>query len=155
PPREQRHGRIYNAIERMFDSWLRVYDRTLRLTLRFRAGTMMLSLALVVITGYLFVVLPKGFLPSEDQGRVRISTEGAPGIGLKEMVRHETQMNEIVMKDPAVFSSHSVVSSSNQGFIEVDLVPRSRRKVTLDQVIQRLRPQLAQVTGIRALITNP
>src|SRR5262249_57493117 len=95
-PHAQRHGRIYNAIERMFDTWLRVYDRTLRLSLRYRALSMAISIALLVGTAYLFVLIPKGFLPSEDQGRFQISTEAVQGIGFDEMVRHQQQVAAIV-----------------------------------------------------------
>src|SRR6187399_1854558 len=93
--------------ERMFEMWLRVYDRTLRTTLRFRAATMVVSFALLIATGYLFTLVPKGFLPSEDQGRINISTEGAQGLGFQEMTRHQQEVAAIVEKDPNVdtFSS--------------------------------------------------
>ena len=95
----------------MFEAWLRLYDRTLRATLRFRAATMVVSFALLVATGYLFTLVPKGFLPSEDQGRFNINTEGAQGLGFQEMIRHQQQVADIVAKDPNV-----VTFSSQIGF---------------------------------------
>src|SRR5262249_61315152 len=89
PPHAQKHGWFYNATERMFDLWLKVYDVTLRGSLRFKAATLLVSVALLIGTGYLFTLVPKGFLPSEDQGRFQISTEGIQGIGFDEMRRHQ------------------------------------------------------------------
>ena len=67
----QKHGRFYNLTERMFDGWLRAYDRSLRVSLRFRGATMVASFALMAGTVYLFTIIPKGFLPTEDQGRFK------------------------------------------------------------------------------------
>ena len=83
PPHSQRHGWLYNAFERMFDGWLHLYDWTLRLSLRYRAVTMAVSIALLVGTGYLFTVVPKGFLPSEDQGRLQGEHRGGAGHRLR------------------------------------------------------------------------
>src|SRR5205807_9572614 len=89
PPHAQRHGWFYNATERVFQLWLRTYDITLRGALRFHPLTMAVSVALFIGTGYLFTMVPKGFLPSEDQGRFSISTEAVQGISLDEMTRHQ------------------------------------------------------------------
>src|SRR5205807_10425509 len=75
PPHTMQHGRLYNTFERGFDRWLRLYDWSLGLSLRFRPATMIISIALLVGTVYFFTLVPKGFLPSEDHGRVQISTE--------------------------------------------------------------------------------
>jgi HAE1 family hydrophobic/amphiphilic exporter-1 len=77
PPHAETHGRFYNAFERMFESWLRLYDWTLRLTIRHGALTMAASMLLLIGTVYLFTIVPKGFLPSEDQGRFMVNTEAA------------------------------------------------------------------------------
>ena len=76
PPHSQRHGWMYNAIEGVFNGWLKLYDWTLQLTLRFGVVTILASLALIVGTAYLFTLVPKGFLPSEDQGRFQIEHRG-------------------------------------------------------------------------------
>ena len=132
PPHDQRHGRLYNATERMFDAWLRLYDRTLRAALRFRAATLAISFLLLAATVYLFTIVPKGFLPSEDQGRFNLSTEGAQGLGFREMVQHQQQVADIVAQDPNVFAFTSQVgfgtvrAGSNQGSMFVELKPRVR-----------------------------
>src|SRR5437016_669534 len=102
PPHAQRHGWMYNAIESMFTGWLRLYDWTLRGSLRFHPVTLAISIGLFVGTYFLFQSVPKGFLPSEDQGRFSISTEAIQGIGLEEMTRHQLQVADIVAKDPNV-----------------------------------------------------
>ena len=157
PPHEQKHGFAYNAIERMFGLWLSFYDRTLRLTLRFRPVAMGLSLVLLAGTVYLFTLVPKGFLPSEDQGRFSVSTEAIQGIAFDEMVRHQKEVASIVGRDPNVAAFTSNVGFGggiNTGRLAVDLKPRSERKLSVDQVIAELRPKLAQIPGIRVFMVN-
>jgi hydrophobic/amphiphilic exporter-1 (mainly G- bacteria), HAE1 family len=161
PPHAQKHGWFYNAFERMFDSWLRLYDRTLRITLRHRAVTMLVSVLLIVGTGYLFMIVPKGFLPSEDQGRFMVNTEAAQGISYDDMARHQTQLAAIIGKNPSVSIANVMVGaigssggSLNTGRIWVELKPRADRNISVDQLIAQLRPQIAQIPGIRAFMTN-
>jgi hydrophobic/amphiphilic exporter-1 (mainly G- bacteria), HAE1 family len=158
-PHTQKHGRLYNAVERMFDGWLHLYDVTLRASLRFRAVTMAVSIALLAGTVYLFMITPKGFLPSEDQGRFNISTEAIQGIGFDEMVRHQLQVAAILSQDPNVAGYSNNVGGGfggglNQGRLSVDLKPRSQRKLSVDQIIAELRPKLAQVPGMRVYMVN-
>jgi len=161
PPHAQRHGWLYNAFEWMFDSWLRLYDWTLRLTLRFRAATMVVSVALLVGTVYLFTIVPKGFLPSEDQGRFMVNTEAAQGISFDDMARHQMQVVDVLTKDPNVASTNVMVGAIwnnggalNSGRVWVELKPREQRTKSVDQAIAELRPKVAQIPGIRAFMTN-
>ncbi len=163
PPHSQRHGGLYNMTERMFDAWARAYDWSLRLSLKYRAVTMATSLVLVAGTVYLFLLIPKGFLPSEDQGRFNMTVEAIQGIGFEEMVRHQTEVAEIVAKDPDIVSHTSNFGSGgggggggglNQGRISVDLRPRTVRTRSVDQIIAELRPQVAQVPGVRVFMVN-
>src|SRR5439155_26970011 len=130
-----------------------LYDRTLRLSLRFRAVTMAISIALLVGTVYLFMLVPKGFLPSEDQGRFQMSTEAIQGIGFDEMVRHQQQVAAIVAQDPNIAGFSSNVGGGpgggglNTGRITVDLKPRYDRRLSVDQSMADLRPKLSQVPG--------
>jgi hydrophobic/amphiphilic exporter-1 (mainly G- bacteria), HAE1 family len=162
PPHTQKHGWFYNATERMFDLWLKFYDVTLRGALRFHVVTMAVSIALLIGTVYIFGLVPKGFLPSEDQGRFNISIEGMQGIGFSEMVRHQEEVASIVAKDPNVASYSSNVGGGPGGFggggntgrISVDLKPRAERSMSVDQVIASLRPKLSQVPGVRVFLVN-
>ncbi len=152
------HGRLYNAIERMFASWLRAYDRTLTISLRHRAVMMAASVVLVGVTGYLFMVVPKGFLPSEDQGRFVVNTEAMQGISFDEMVKLQLQVTEILQRDPNVLAASANVGlngGANTGRTFVDLKPRGEREQSVDQVIAQLRPKVSQIPGLRVFMTNP
>jgi hydrophobic/amphiphilic exporter-1 (mainly G- bacteria), HAE1 family len=162
PPHAQRHGWLYNAIESAFNGWLKLYDWTLRASLRFHPVTMAISVALLVGTWFLFQAVPKGFLPSEDQGRFSISTEAIQGISLEEMTRHQLQVAEVIAKDPNVAQYQIQVGGGggggggglNTGRVMIELKPRAERNVSVDQLIAQLRPTLAQIPGIRAFMTN-
>ena len=162
PPHAARHGRAYNAIEWLFTSWLHVYDRTLRFTLRYRAATLALSAVLLAATVYLFLLIPKGFLPSEDQGRFNVSVEAVQGIGFDEMVRHQTEVQEIVAQEPDIAGYNSMIGGGpggsagavNSGRLGIDLVPRDERSRTVEQIMASLRPKLSQVPGVRVFMVN-
>jgi HAE1 family hydrophobic/amphiphilic exporter-1 len=161
-PHAARHGRLYNAFERMFDAWRRAYGRTLDVSLRFRAVTMAVSVVLLAATVYLFTIIPKGFLPSEDQGRFNVNTEAAQGISFADMVQHQLQVADIVLKHPDVASAgvnvglvgNNAAGGSNTGRMFVEVKPRDQRDKSVDQVIAELRPQLSQIPGIRAFLVN-
>jgi HAE1 family hydrophobic/amphiphilic exporter-1 len=161
PPHEQRHGRFYNLTERMFTAWLRLYDVTLRATLRHGVLTMAVSIALIVATVYLFGLVPKGFLPSEDQGRFNAQTEAIQGIGFEDMVRHQQAVGEVLAADPniAAFTNQAGQTDAggamNTGRLNIELKPRSERALSVDQVIAGLRPKLAAIPGIRVFMVNP
>ena len=166
PPQSQHHGWLYNYTERGFAAWLRLYDRTLRMSLKYRAVTMAVSVVLLAGTAYLFMLIPKGFLPSEDQGRFQVSIEGIQGIGFDELVRHQLQVADILAKDPDVAGSSSNIGAygggggggggaNNQGRISIDLKPRAQRKRSVDQIMADLRPKLAEVPGVRVFMVNP
>ncbi len=148
-PKLEKHGRLYAAFERFFDGLLHLYDRTLQFTLRHRPATMVLSAAVLVATVYLFIVIPKGFLPDEDQGQIFIFTEGPQGISYDSMVQHQAALNQIVMQEPWVDSYMSTVAGGNAGRIFVRMKPRKQRASALE-IIAELRPKLAAVPGISA-----
>jgi hydrophobic/amphiphilic exporter-1 (mainly G- bacteria), HAE1 family len=160
PPHGQRHGIVYRAIESVFDGWLRLYDWTLRASLRYHPVTLAVSIALLIGTWFLFQAVPKGFLPSEDQGRFSISTEAVQGISLEEMTRHQLQAADVIAKDPNIAQYQIQVGGGggggglNTGRIMIELKPRADRELSVDQLIASLRPKLAQIPGIRAFMTN-
>jgi HAE1 family hydrophobic/amphiphilic exporter-1 len=155
------HGRFYQASERAFDASLRAYDWSLRRVLRHRRATMVVSAAVLLATVWLFMVMPTGFLPSEDIGQAFAFTEAAQGISFDEMARHQQALAAIVGADPNVDAYMSSIgatgpnATSNSGRIFMRLKPRSQRELTADQVIEELRPKLARVPGIRAFLQNP
>src|SRR2546430_10886074 len=146
---ETHHGRLWSFFERFFDGMLRVYDRTLQFTLRHRVATMAVSAAVLVATVYLFIVIPKGFLPDEDQGQIFIFTEGPQGISFDSMVEHQLALTQVVLQQPWVDSFMSTAAGGNAGRIFVRMKPRNERK-SAAEIIQELRPELASVPGINA-----
>ncbi|HET7205329.1 MAG TPA: efflux RND transporter permease subunit [Terriglobales bacterium] len=149
PASEERHGRLYAASERFFDRMLRLYDRTLQMTLKYRVTTMVASGIVLAATVYLFMITPMGFLPDEDTGQIFVFTEGAQGISFGGMVQHQQALNQLIMKQPWVDSFMSTAAGGNAGRIFVRLKPRETRKPAM-QLVQDLRPLLAQVPGIAA-----
>ncbi len=161
PHGKEQHGKLYQASERFFNAMLEFYERTLTAALHHRRATMLVSGVLLIATVILFKVMPTGFLPSEDTGQMFITTETAQGTSFDSMKEHQQAIAAIVLKDPNVDAFMSSVgaggasSSGNQGRIFTRLKPRSERKLHVDQVIQQLRPKLAQVPGIQAFLQNP
>ena len=159
PPREERHGRLYNWTERIFQGMLHVYDRTLTWVLRRQRSTMAVSVLLLVLTLFLLGTIPKGFLPSEDTGSIFTFTEAAQGISFQAMVKQQKALAAIVDQNPYVKNFFSSVGSSgpnvagNTGRMFIRLIPRNQRP-GVDEIIQDLRPKLATVPGIRAFMQN-
>jgi HAE1 family hydrophobic/amphiphilic exporter-1 len=129
-----KHGPLFNFFERIQDGLTNVYDRCLRVVLRHKAVTMMASVMLLVGTVYLYGLVPKGFLPSEDIEQFNGTAEGVEGISFDSMVEHQKAIAEIVAADPAVAYVMSSVGggmqSTNQGSLNVRLKPRSQRSQT-------------------------
>jgi len=161
-PQTRQHGRLYMASERAFDNMLRAYDWSLLQVLRYRRSTMAVSAVILVLTAYLFVAIPKGFLPTDDTGLVFGMTEAAQGISYEDMIRHQQELAAVVGRDPNVLSYTSSVggmgsfnTASNTGRIFVHLKSRSERPLSVDQVIQDWRAKLATVPGIQIFLQNP
>ncbi len=154
PLHSGRHGRVYNAIARMFEGSLKTYGWALRKTIRHRFATMVVSALLLAGTVYLFVIVPKGFIPSVDTGQIQGQTEAIQGIGFASMVEHQKQVMDILLHDPNVASFTSNVGG-NTGRLNVDLKPRDQRDKSADEIINELRPRLARVPGVRVYLTNP
>ncbi len=166
PRRDERgkvkHGAVYNAIERVFNLMLGFYEHTLRWTLRVKPLMLVFSLAVLAATVYLFQIVPKGFLPSEDTGRIFVQTEAAEGTSFEAMRRHQEQLAAVVAAHPEVYSFMSSIGArggqatgTNTGVIFMRLREKPERTKSVDQVIQELRRDLAAVPGARAFLQNP
>jgi HAE1 family hydrophobic/amphiphilic exporter-1 len=157
PPGEERHGRLYRQSERIFEAMLALYDRTLRYVLKRRRATMVVSGVLLAATVYLFVVIPKGFLPNEDQGTIFGFTEAAQGISFDAMVRQQQEAAAIVRQNPYLKNYFSSVGASgpnvagNSGRIFIRLIDRSKRP-GVEKIIQDLRPKLSQLPGLKVFL---
>ncbi len=154
-PHSIKHGRIYNAIERVFDIWVNSYGWTLKQTIRFKATTMFVSALLLVATVYLFKIVPTGFIPAVDTGQVNGQIETVQGIGFDEAVKKNLEVINILAKDPNVAAYTANIGGRGGGRLNVDLQPRHERTLTADQIIDELRPKLARVPGVRVFLSNP
>jgi HAE1 family hydrophobic/amphiphilic exporter-1 len=156
----QKHGRLYMASERFFAGMLQAYEWSLKLVLRHRRTTMVITGLTLVATVYLFGAIPKGFLPSEDTGSIFAFTEAQQGISFDSMVKHQQELAEIVSKEPNVDSFMSAIGASgmsvasNSGRMFIRLKPRSERRLSADEIIQELRKKVAYVTGIQMFMQN-
>jgi len=160
PPREVRHHALYNAFERGFNSLLNGYKAGLSWSLAHRRTMMVITLAVTIVMGVLFMVVPKGFIPSQDIGQLSGQTEAVEGISFSAMARHQQEIAKIIKADPniEVFGSSAGGrggGASNAGFLFIRLKPRKERKLTADQIVEELRPKLAAVTGLRTYILSP
>jgi hydrophobic/amphiphilic exporter-1 (mainly G- bacteria), HAE1 family len=160
PPHEQRHGRLFLAIESAFDRSLKLYEVGLRWSLRHRLTLALGSLAVLAATAWLFVVIPKGFIPDEDTGQMIIFTEAIQGVSFEALAVHQQQLARILEKDTNVAAFMSSVGSRgsstgpNNGLFFMRLKPRSERP-SAKEVMEELRPKLSVVPGIRAFLQIP
>jgi HAE1 family hydrophobic/amphiphilic exporter-1 len=149
-----RHNRLYQASERFFEAMLRVYDRTLTWTLRHGPLTMATLALTLVLTAWLFYVIPKGFIPSEDNGAIFAFTEAAQDISFEAMMAKQRAVAEVARQNPHVEQLMSFIGASgtntnmSNGRIFIRLKPHDERP-HIDQVIQQLRPKFAAIPGIR------
>jgi len=158
PAGEARHNRMYQTSQRFFDGMLHAYEKSLQWVLRHRRLTLFVSLIFLIGVVYLFVVMPKGFLPSGDTGQITASTEAAQGTSFKAMRIYQDQVARIVEQNPNVDIVMSRVggsSSSNTGNLMIRLKSRNERDKSADEIIQELRPRLAAIPGIQTYLQNP
>jgi HAE1 family hydrophobic/amphiphilic exporter-1 len=155
PHEAERHGRLYQLSERGFAALARGYERALDVVLRRRLLTMMVFLATVCATGYLFVVIPKGFFPQQDTGVLFGNSDAPQDISFVEMMKMQEELGAIVQADPGVASVAMGIGAGvgavaqNNGRMFITLKPRHERDADAFQIINRLRPKLAKVKGVR------
>ena len=158
--RPSKFGRV---TEQGFDSMLRGYDRTLQIVLRHRPATMAAFVVVLVLTGVLFVIVPKGFIPEQDTDQIAVTTEAAQGTSYDKLVEYQDEVADIIRADPNVEGLVSTIGGSaaatlggpNLGQIVVHLKPRGERKELATDIIERLRPELAKVPGMEVYMQNP
>lgn len=161
PLTKKQHGILYNLMERFFAAWLQLYKTSLTRVLYFRRTVLVLTVILTLATLWLFTRMPTGLFPSDDIGALRGTTEGVQGVSFEEMKRNQAQLAAIIIQDPDVEAFMSSVGAagsrvgSNSGFMFIRLKPRSERTANADEIIQRLRPKLNGVPGIRIFLQNP
>ncbi len=149
--RQARHGRLYQASERVFERALDRYKRGLDFVLRHQRATLCAFLATVALAGVLYVIEPKGFFPQQDTGIITGVTDASQDVSFSHMKHLEQQVMDVVGRDPDVATWGAFLGGSrplNNGFAIIGLTPRDDRKATADQIITRLRREIAKVPGV-------
>jgi len=151
---EKKHGRVYEASERVYDRIIKFYGRTLEWVLARQTATLFVAVATLVVTILLYVIVPKGFFPVQDTGVIQGISDAAQNISFTAMADRQQALAQVILKDPAVESLSSFIgvdginSTLNSGRVLINLKPLAERKISASDVIRRLQPELAKVDGI-------
>jgi HAE1 family hydrophobic/amphiphilic exporter-1 len=153
-PETEQHGRIYRLFETAFDALLALYETGLKVVLRHRFLTLMVMLGTIAVTGYLYVLIPKGFFPQQDTGLIIGLSEAAQDISFQAMSERQQAVINAVLEDPAVDTVGAAIGAGggnftlNTGRVFIALKPKEQRDASADQVIRRLTARLANIQGI-------
>jgi HAE1 family hydrophobic/amphiphilic exporter-1 len=161
PPREGQHSRLYNLFEEAFQATLEAYKRGLAWALSHRRTMVGATVAITILTGVLFVLVPKGFIPPQDIDQIFGQVEAVEGISFEAMARHQREVAAVLRADPNIDSFMSSaggrggMGASNTGFFFARLKPRRERALSAEEVVAALRPKMAQVPGVRVFAQSP
>jgi HAE1 family hydrophobic/amphiphilic exporter-1 len=150
-----KHGLIHRIFEAGFLGIARFYELTLRAVLRHRFSTAVVAVAFLGGTIYLFLTMPRGFIPGQDSGYLFGAILGGQDISYESMAKHSRAVAEAAAADVNVQDTFTFTSDSNQGIIFLGLKPRKQRPLSADETLAELRPKLAQVPGVMAFLQNP
>jgi multidrug efflux pump len=148
-------GRFYRVTERAFDSMIAFYGRTLKFVLRFQTITLLIALCTLLLTIFLYIIIPKGFFPVQDTGIIQGISQAPPTIGSKAMAQKQQEVADVILKDPAVESLSSFIGAdgtnitTNSGRLSINLKPLNQRDLGASDVIRRLQTKLNDVQGIQ------
>ena len=148
------HGRMYRASERMFESVIAFYGRTLQWVLQRQGLTLAVAAATLGLTVILYIVAPKGFFPIQDTGIIQGVSEASQSISFPAMAERQRELVKVIRRDPDVAGISSFIgidginATLNSGRIQITLKPLADRSADARQIIHRLQPELAKVPGI-------
>jgi multidrug efflux pump len=151
---EEKQSRLFRVTERGWKAVIGFYDRTLQVVLRHQLATLLVAISTLVLTVYLYVVIPKGFFPIQDTGVIQGISASAESVSFPEMARQQQALARIILQDPAVESLSSFIgvdgtnTTLNSGRVLINLKPIGQRDGSASDVIRRLQPELAGVSGI-------
>jgi multidrug efflux pump len=151
---KEKQGRIYQATERAFEAMISFYGRTLKFVLGYQTITLLVALATLLLTIFLYIIIPKGFFPVQDTGVIQGISQAPQVIGSKDMARKQLELTKAVMADPAVESVSSFIGADgtnttmNSGRMSINLKPIEERKISASDLIRRLNSRVNQVQGI-------
>jgi multidrug efflux pump len=148
-------SRFYRSSERAFENMIAFYGRTLRFVLRFQGITLLVAVATLALTVFLYIVIPKGFFPVQDTGVIQGISQAAQTISFDGMAEKQQQLAKVILADPAVQSLSSFIGADgtnttmNSGRFSINLKPLSQRDLSASDVIRRLQKKLTQVQGVQ------
>jgi multidrug efflux pump len=149
-----KEGRLYRASEAVFEKVISFYGTTLEFVLRFRAITLLVAVATLGLTIYLYMVIPKGFFPVQDTGQIQGVSEADQSVSFTDMTNLQQRLATVILRDPAVESLSSFIgvdgtnTTLNSGRIQINLKPVEQRDANASEVIRRMQPDLAKIEGI-------
>jgi multidrug efflux pump len=152
---EAQQGRFYRASEHVFERMIAFYGRTLKFVLRYQTITLLVALATLMLTVFLYIMIPKGFFPVQDTGVIQGISQAPQTIGSKAMAEKQKELAKVVLDDPAVESLSSFIgadgtnTTTNSGRMSINLKPLEQRKLSAADVIRRLQTKLSKVDGIQ------
>ena len=153
-----RQTRFYHWSEKVFNSVIAAYGRTLQTVLRFRFITLLVTISTLVATILLFIVIPKGFFPVQDTGVILGISEGPQTVSFTSMAQRQQQLVDVILNDPAVENVSSFIgvdgtnTTLNSGRIQINLKPLDVRKISATDVIHRLQAKVDTVQGIQLFL---
>jgi multidrug efflux pump len=152
---KEKQGRVYRATERAFEGMIAFYGRTLKVVLRFQTVTLLVAVATLLLTVFLYIVIPKGFFPVQDTGVIQGITQAPPAISSQAMAKKQLEITKTVLDDPAVESVSSFIGAdgtnvtTNSGRMSINLKPLDQRNISASDLIRRLNSRVNQVQGIQ------
>ena len=155
----EKQGRFFQASERVFESIIAFYGRTLKFVLRFQTMTLLVAVATLALTIVLYIVIPKGFFPVQDTGVIQGISQAPTSISFAAMSQKQRQLSQVVLADPAVESLSSFIGADgtnttlNSGRMSINLKPISDRGLSASDVIRRLQTKLKDVQGIELFMS--
>jgi hydrophobic/amphiphilic exporter-1 (mainly G- bacteria), HAE1 family len=155
PSHHRKHGAVYRGLEHGFNAIANVYDRSLRVVLHHKFATLVVALAMLAGTIYIFMTMPTGFIPSQDGGYIFAVSMAGQDISYQAMAERQKMVTDIMKDDPNVTGALAFSQESNIGYGFSLMKPRSQRKLTVDQTIEQLRPKVMQVPGVMTFLQNP
>jgi multidrug efflux pump len=148
-------GRFYQASERVFERMIAFYGRTLKVVLRYQTITLLVAVATLLLTIYLYIIIPKGFFPVQDTGVIQGITQASQTIGSKSMAERQQDLAKVILQDPAVESLSSFIgadgtnTTTNSGRMSINLKPLEERDLSASDVVRRLQSKLKDVQDIQ------
>jgi multidrug efflux pump len=148
-------GRFYQMSERAFERMIAFYGRTLKVVLRFQGLTLLVALGTLVLTIFLYIIIPKDFFPVQDTGVIQGISQAPASISFSAMASAQQQLAKIILQDPAVASVSSFIGADgtnttlNSGRMSINLKPLDQRNLSAADIVRRLNNSLAQVSGIK------